>query len=160
MNLVPWLLFLHVLGAIVAFGPTFAYSVTAGMGAKEPQHSLFGLRVNAAIGDKIVYPLAAVQGITGVLLIVAAGWNLTAPGGRWLITSIVLYVIALGFATAVQRKRVHTLIDLLSNRPKDAPAGPPPAPALALIKSIQQGGIILTVLIVAIILLMVLKPTM
>ena len=30
--LFPFLLFLHVLGAIVAFGPTFAFSITGAMG--------------------------------------------------------------------------------------------------------------------------------
>lgn len=161
MNLVPWLLFLHVLGAIVAFGPSFAAPIIGGMGAKEPQHANFGLRLSATLVKRLTIPIAVWQGISGALLIAMAGWNLTEPRGRWLITSIVLYVIALGFATGVQSKRVAKLIDMTSKpRPADAPPGPPPAPVLALIKQVQQGGMILTVLIVTIVLLMVVKPTM
>ena len=45
--LFPWLLFLHVLGAIVAFGPTFAFSFIGAMGGAEPQHANFATRVIA-----------------------------------------------------------------------------------------------------------------
>jgi uncharacterized membrane protein len=130
------------------------------MGAREPMHANLGTRVSAAISDRISIPLAVVQGVTGVLLILAARWDLMAPSGRWLLSSIVLYVIALGYATAIQRKKVHQIIELTSGpRPADAPPGPPPG-AAELIRSIQRGGMLLTVLIVAIIALMVLKPTM
>ena len=157
---VPWLVLLHVLGAIVAFGPVFAFPLIGGMGAKEPMHANFGTRVSAAISDRITIPLAVVQGVTGVLLIIAAGWDLTAPTGRWLTASIILYVITFGYATAVQRKKVHAIIELTSKpRPADAPPGPPPG-AAELIRSIQRGGMLLTVLIVTIVVLMVLKPTM
>ena len=159
-NLVPWLLFAHAIVAIVAFGPTYVYPLIGSMGAKEPQHSLFGLKLSAAISDRVVIPLAVVQGITGVLLVIGRPWNLADPSGRWLISGIVLYVIAFGFATGVQRKRVRTLVAMLESRPADAPAGPPPAPALALVGSIRQGGNILSVLITLIVLLMMLKPTL
>ena len=67
----PFFLFLHVLGAILAFGPTFAYSIMGSMAGKEPQHANFSSRQVAAIGNKLVYPLAIFQGITGVLLLIA-----------------------------------------------------------------------------------------
>ena len=65
---VPFLLFLHVMGAIIAFGPTFAYSIMGAMAGREPQHANFSARQTAAIGSKLVYPLAIFQGVTGVLL--------------------------------------------------------------------------------------------
>ena len=73
---VPFLLFLHVMGAILAFGPTFAYSIMGAMAGREPQHANFSARQVAAIGSKLVYPLAIFQGVTGVLLIIASGRNL------------------------------------------------------------------------------------
>ena len=72
----PFLLFLHVMGAILAFGPTFAYSIMGAMAGREPQHANFSARQVAAIGNKLVYPLAIFQGVTGVLLIIASGRDL------------------------------------------------------------------------------------
>ena len=40
----PYLLFLHVMGAILAFGPTFAYSIMGSMAGREPQHANFSAR--------------------------------------------------------------------------------------------------------------------
>ena len=158
-NLVPWLLLLHVLGAVVAFGPVYVYPLIGAMGAKEPMHANFGTRVSAAISDRFTIPLAVLQAVTGVLLIALAPWNLTEPRGRWLISGIILYVITFGYATAIQRKKVHAIIELTSKpRPADAPPGPPPG-AAELIKSIRRGGMLITVLITLIIALMVLKPT-
>ena len=158
-NLVPWLILAHVLGAIVAFGPIFAYPLIGGMGTKEPMHANFGTRASAAISYRITIPLAIVQFVTGVLLIATAGWNLTEPRGRWLIAAIILYVITIGFATAIQRKKVQRIIALTSKpRPADAPPGPPPG-AAELIRSIQMGGMFLTVMIILIVALMVLKPS-
>lgn len=65
-SFVPFLLFLHVMGAILAFGPTFAYSIIEAMAGREPQHANFSARQTEAIGNKMVYPLAIFQGITGV----------------------------------------------------------------------------------------------
>ena len=67
----PFILFLHVMGAILAFGPTFAYSIMGSMAGKEPQHANFSSRQVEAIGNRLVYPLAVFQGITGVLLLIA-----------------------------------------------------------------------------------------
>ena len=160
MNLFPWLLWLHVFGAIVAFGPTFAFPLIGGMGAKEPMHANFGLRIADKISHGMTIPLAVVQAITGVGLILTSGRDLTRD--IWLDVAIVLFAIALGFSYFVQAKRVAKVIDMTSSPPPPpapgaAPSGPPPA-VQAAVKSIQQGGMLLTGLIVAIIFLMVMKP--
>ena len=77
MSLFPWLLFLHVLGAIVAFGPTFTFPIIGAMGGKEPQHANFATRVSSAISGQRVIPLAIFQGITGVGLIIVSGIDLS-----------------------------------------------------------------------------------
>ena len=66
------LLFLHVMGAILAFGPTFAFSIMGAMAAKEPQHANFSARQSAHDQQPARLPLAILQGITGLLLIWAA----------------------------------------------------------------------------------------
>jgi len=155
VQLVPYLLFLHVMGAILAFGPTFAYSIMGAMAGREPQHANFSARQTAAIGNGLVYPLAIFQGVTGVLLIWAANFDLSTT--LWLGIGIVLYAIALTYSLTVQRNALHHLIELSSTPP--APGSPPNPEIPATVKKIQRGGIFLGVLVVVIVFLMVVKPT-
>lgn len=154
--LFPWVLFVHVLGAILAFGPTFAFSIIGGMGGKEPQHANFATRVSATIGDRLVKPLAILQGITGVLLIWISGRDLFAS--QWLILAIVLYLIALYFSLFIQGRWVSRIIDMTNAPPPPGATGPPPA-LVELITNVQRGGMFTGVLIVVIVFLMVVKPT-
>ena len=152
----PYLLFLHVMGAILAFGPTFAYSIMGSMAGREPQHANFSARQTEAIGTKLVYPLAMFQGVTGILLLVSAPTD-EFKVGAWLAIAVVLYVIALVYALTVQRNALHHLIELTSTPP--AP-GSAPSPEIPLtVRKIQRGGIFLGLLIVIIVFLMVVKPT-
>jgi hypothetical protein len=152
---VPFLLFLHVMGAILAFGPTFAYSIMGAMAGREPQHANFSARQVSAIGSKLVYPLAIFQGVTGVLLILATSINLSAA--PWLAAGILLYAITLTYALTVQRNALHHLIELTSTPPAPGAAPNPEIPAT--VKKIQRGGIFLGLMIVVIVFLMVVKPT-
>ena len=160
MTLLTIILFLHVLGAIAAFGSSFtAFPAIGAMGGKEPMHGNFALRVSEVI-SKRVWPLALIQGVTGVLLIFVAGVDLTKA--LWLDVAIVLYVFALGFSYFRQTPTLHKLIEMSSTPPPppapgSAPAGPPPA-FMALVKQLQQGGMILGLLVVVIVFLMVTKP--
>lgn len=155
--LFPWLLFLHVLGAIVAFGPTFAFPLIGAAGGAEPQHANFATRVSHLISSRLVYPIGITLPITGALMILVRGINLADRAFWWLGLAIVLYVIAYGYSFFVQSKLVHRVIDLTSAPPPPGAAGPPPE-VPGLVARIQRGGMVLTVLLVSIILLMVVKP--
>jgi uncharacterized membrane protein len=124
--LFPWLLLLHVLGAILAFGPAFTFPIIGAMGGSEPQHANFATRVSEAISQQRVIPLAISMPITGVGMILVAGLNLTDRRFWWLDIAIVLYVIAISFALLVQTKNVARLIELTSGPPLGAGGGPPP----------------------------------
>ncbi|HJP89088.1 MAG TPA: DUF2269 family protein [Candidatus Limnocylindrales bacterium] len=160
MSLLAIILFLHVLGAIVAFGPSFlAFPAIGAMGGKEPMHGNFALRVSETIAKR-VWPLALIQGVTGVLLILVGGFDLTKA--IWLDVAIVLYLGALAFSYFRQTPTLHKLIEMSSTPPPPpapgtAPSGPPPA-FMALVKQLQQGGMILGLLVVVIVFLMVTKP--
>ncbi len=160
MSLFGLLLLAHVLGAVVGFGPTFAFSIIGGMGGKEPMHANFATRVSYAISHRLVWPLALLQGVTGVALIFVGSVDLTQ--NLWLDVAIVLYAFALGYSYFVQTPRVVKVIEMTNTPPPPpapgaAPSGPPPE-LLALIKGIQQGGMILGLNLVLIIALMVTKP--
>jgi uncharacterized membrane protein len=182
MNLGLVFLILHVGGAIVAFGPTFAFPLIGSMGGKEPMHANFATRVSEAISDRIVIPLGLFQAVTGAGLIITRGWDLFAT--PWLLLAIVLYVIAISTSIFYQRPTVNRVIAMTSAPPPGAggpppgaggpppgaggpppgAGGPPPGAAgpppelLALIKRIQRTGMVLSVLLVSIIVLMVWKP--
>ena len=154
--LFPYILFLHVMGAILAFGPTYAFSIIGAMGGKEPQHANFGVRVTAQIGSKLVYPLAILQGVTGLALIWVG--NIPLMSRPWLLLGIVIYLIAITFALTVQRNALHHIIELTSGPP---PAGSPPGPPPGLMETVtkvQRGGMFLGLAILVIVFLMVVKP--
>jgi len=156
-------LLLHVLGAIVVFGPIFLFPVIARQGQMSPQNAPFAIALGEFIQRRIVIPGAIVQGITGVALIVTSGRDLTAPVNRWLIGAIILYAIAITFATTVQARTSRRMVELTSGGPPPGgppagtPAGPPPE-IVELGKKAQRGGMFLTTLVVLIVVLMVTKP--
>ena len=177
MDLGPWFLFLHILGAIVAFGPTFTFPIIGAMGGREPMHANFATRVSHRISERVVLPLAIFQAITGVGLILTHNWDLLNT--RWLLAGIILYLIALGTALFVLIPTTSRIIAMTSAPPPGAggpppgAGGPPPAAGgpppgaggpppelLALIKRVQRAGASNSVLIVLIVLLMVLKPAL
>lgn len=157
-QLFPFILFLHVMGAILAFGPTFAFSIMGSMAGKEPQHANFSARQTAAISNRLVYPLVIFQGITGLLLIASGKIDVAAK--PWLMIGILLYLIALIYGLTIQRAALHHVIEMTSTPPPPGtPPGPPPPALMAEIKKVQRGGMLLGTLIVIIVFLMVVKPT-
>ena len=157
-GLFPYLLFLHILGAIAAFGPTFAFRYIGAMGGAEPQHGNFAIRVSHTLSHRLVYPIGITLPITGAAMILVLGLNLADRAYWWLDLAIVVYVIVYGYAFFVQNKFVGQVIAMTSAPPPPGASGPPPE-LLALVKRIQQGGMGLTIGLVAIIFLMVVKPT-
>jgi uncharacterized membrane protein len=161
-ELIPWFLFLHVLGAVIAFGPSFTFPLIGAMGAADRPHANFATRVSYAISTKRVLPVSLTMPVTGIGLIWSAGFDVFSRNSRWLALGIVLYVILLTFAVTVQIPTTRRVIGMTSGPPPEAPpgsapAGPPPA-LMTLIGRVQRGGIFMTVTIVLIVFLMVVKP--
>lgn len=156
-------LFLHVLGAIAVFGPTFAFPIIGSFAGKNPPHGHFAALVTDAIERRVVLPGAVVQAITGVGLILSVPFDPTVFPNRWLLGGITLYLIAIGFAFFVQAKNSEAFVKMTAGGPPagappaGAPAGPPPEIA-AMAKKLARGGMFLTVLIVMIVFLMATKP--
>jgi uncharacterized membrane protein len=145
------------LGAIVAFGPTFALSIVGAMGGAEPQHANFATRVTEVITSKRVLPVGITLPITGLAMLAVVGINPLERDRWWLALGIVLYVIAYGYGFFVQRHLVERIVQMTSSPPPPGTSGPPPE-LMALIKRVQRGGIGMGLLIVTIVFLMVVKP--
>jgi hypothetical protein len=160
---VNWLLavflFLHVGGAILAFGPSYTFPFLGAMGGKEPAHVNFALRLQLRIGTTLVVPLAIFQAVTGIGLIWTASVNIFTAW--WLVLGIIFYLIALSISLFVLLPELRELIAATSTPPPalavgvTAPAGPPPRVAL-LVRRARILGAVTGVLIMVIVLLMVL----
>ena len=163
-ELIPWFLFLHVLGAIIAFGPAFTFPIIGAMGAADGSHANFATRVSHAISTKRQIPVALTMPVTGIGLIWSAGIDVFNRSARWLELGIVLYLLLLTYAVTVQIPTTQRVIDMTSGPPPEAQpgaasSGPPPA-LMALSQKVQRGGMFLTALIVVIVFLMVVKPNL
>jgi uncharacterized membrane protein len=155
-------LFLHVAGAVLAFGPTFTFPFIGSMGGKEPQHVNFALRVQHRIASNLVMPLALFQAVTGIALIWVGNIDLFSGTNWWLVVGIVLYLIALSNSMFILLPHVRELITLTSMAPPApaegaAPSGPPPRVA-KLVQQSRQLGALNALLIIVIIFLMVTRP--
>ena len=196
----PVFLTIHILTAIVAFGPSFAFPLISGLAAKEPQHGPFAIRLIDVLERQMILPAALTMPISGALLVWSEGIDLI--GTHWLLTAIALYVVAIVFAFAVQLQTVDRMLEvahamaagaasaaaaaigavadaagfgaspILANlvmtagpgaQLATAPAGGPPrgnlgAEMAALGARARNGGIFLSLLVVAIVTLMASKP--
>ncbi len=152
-------LFLHVMGAIAAFGPSFVLPIIASQARKMPSGALFGLKLTDVVERRLIIPLGLFQALTGIGLIWTVGFDLTAT--HWLSAGIILYVIAIVFAILVQARTIESMIHLVESAPPRAPGtppGPPPPAFVALAGRAQNGGIFLSVLLVLIVYFMTIKP--
>jgi len=146
------LLSLHVLAAIIGFGPAFVFPFLGVMSGREPAHAHALQRVGELISTRLIIPVTLTMAVTGALLIGEA--HLDLAENSWLGASIVLYVLAMAaliFQVPMQRR----LIALLD----PARGGPPPADQVKpLVSRLRLIGIGLAVGIVVITVLMVWKP--
>ena len=92
-------LFLHVLGAIVAVGPSATYGIWIGRTERlEPASTPHVLRTVRWIDRRLVTPAYGMQALTGVLLIGLEGIDVWHTG--WLVAGVVIYVVVMILAVA------------------------------------------------------------
>jgi len=111
------LVILHIAGAIMGIGPSFALGVLGPMAGKaDDATKLTLMRAMIAIDSRLVTPVALVtQPLTGVLLIFQRKLNrgFFSVAHLWLIIAIVLYAIIIYMSYVVSRPRVRRMISLL-----------------------------------------------
>lgn len=149
-----FLLTLHVVGAIAAFGATFAFPFIGALAQKPGAPIPWLLRLTETIEKKWVTPIAAtVQPGTGAGLIVISNGAINPfnSDGRWLLAAIILYIIAFSYALFVQTPNVAKAIHMAEAQEFGPAFG-------ANMKKVAMGGQLLTVLLLGIIILMVVKP--
>ena len=143
--------YLHVVLAIVAIGFNASYGVWLARVRKEPDHALYVLRGIKTLDDRFANPAYAGLLILGLAMTFIAGIPLTT---FWIAAALVLYVLLLigGFAffSPTLKRQIAAL----------EASGPNSPEYLALGQRGTVVGILLTIDVLAIVYLMVVKPTL
>lgn len=82
-------LWVHIVGGVVALGSYVACFVVLNRGVRDPASLPHTLSTVQAIGNQIVTPAYAVTAASGALLVWWGPWSFTTP---WVFASIVLFV--------------------------------------------------------------------
>jgi uncharacterized membrane protein len=131
-------------------GSNITYGVWNARIAGEPSHASFALKGIKFLDDRIANPSYGILFLTGLILIFVGHWGLAL----WLIVAIVLFVVvaALGFGV---------FTPLLRDQIKLADAGETAsADFMRLARRSRALGPILGILVLAILAMMVFKPTL
>ena len=143
--------FVHVTLAIIAVGFNATYGIWLARAARLPQDSqLFVLRTIKLMDDRVANVAYGLLAITGLFMVFTAGYALTT---RWIAFAIVLYVIALGMAFGLITPNFRRAIRALESE------GPASATFRRAMSRGRRYGIGVSVVVLAIVFLMVVKPT-
>jgi len=143
--------FFHVLLAIVAVGFNASYAIWLARAAREPEHEGFALRGVKLLDDRFANPAYALLLVTGLLMVWVGHLELAE---FWLLTALVLYAVAVGLGLFVYTPTLRAQIAALET----SGAGSTEFQTLA--KRGTTVGIVLAVDVIAIVFLMVAKPTL
>lgn len=162
-----FLLFLHILTAIVGFGSTFVWPL---LGARARALGPTDLKASFAIGDaafsasKILSgPFIYAVGVTGVLLVIASD-GLIEFSEAWISIAFLLYLIALGISIFVHQpnlRAMNAIQERLATGGGTPSSGGPPPEVLELQERGQRSamfGGILHLLFLLILIDMIWKP--
>jgi hypothetical protein len=152
MNWVLFWLALHIIAAVIAFGPTFVFPVIGVLVGRNPQHGHFAAQLNDRIERFLVIPFASSMLVSGVGLLVAADISLFKT--TYLLIAVILYLVALGASIFVLVPDTHRMIQLTES----PPTGEAALELQRLVKRARGIGGALTVLFLTIITLMILQP--
>ena len=149
------LLVIHVMTAIIAFGPVFTFPILGLMAehasTQEVGHAL--ALATKKIGRGIVVPVGLTQIVTGVWLLL--GLHLDLRHNVWLGSALVIYIFAMGAVLFHQLPTQSRIVELTAPGQDMAVNGPIVA---GLGKRVKAVGIVLTLALLVIIVLMAWKP--
>lgn len=145
-----FVLFLHILAAILAFGTAMlAFPFIGAFAEKNPGHVNFAFRLSYALGRRAVTPVAIATFLLGLLLVILGDWNLVTD--EWLTISIILFAVTVVDAQLVTLPTVAKLAEITVSD-----AASPEVPRL--VRKVRIGGTASAALLATITLLMVWKP--
>jgi uncharacterized membrane protein len=144
--IVKWL---HVLAAMAAVGANITYSLWIRRASREPKELPFVLRSIRVIDSRLANPCYGLLLVTGLTMALIVPIPLTTP---WLLTAIVLYVLAALLGILAYAPVVRQQLRSLESEGFESAAYQAAARRASLL------GILVTIDVVAIVFLMVVKP--
>lgn len=148
--LYPWLKVIHILLAIVAVGFNVSYGILIRRAAAEPEHLGHTLRTVKVLDDRFANPAYAVLFVVGLAMVFIGFPDIS---DLWILLSIGLYLVLVALGFTVYSPLLRRQIALVES------AGSDSAEYRAAAGRGVTIGALLGVVVVAIIVLMVLKPT-
>jgi uncharacterized membrane protein len=146
-----WLKYVHILLAIVAVGFNASYGIWLARAARDPQHELWALRVIKTLDDRFANPAYGLLLATG-LVMVWIGWPRITD--LWIILALILYAVLVVLGAAGYTPTLRKQIAVLEAE------GPGSAAYRRLASRGRALGITLAIIVIAIVFLMVMKPTL
>lgn len=133
-------------------GYNASYGIWLGRAAREPAGTqLFTLRTIKFVDDRIANPLYGLLALTGLFMVWNAGYPLTT---LWIAVALALYVIAIAIAFAIITPNFRTALRALEAE------GPESLGYRTAMARGRTFGILISVVVLAIVFLMVVKPTL
>jgi uncharacterized membrane protein len=149
VDLYPWLKTLHILFAIVAVGFNISYGIWQARAAREPEHMGYALRGIKFLDDRVANPAYAGLLVVGIILVLIGKYEFTT---FWVAVAIGLYVlmgaVALFFYSPTLKRQIAAY----------EAGGAGSAEFVQLGQRGRTIGFVLAVLVLAIVVLMVVKP--
>ena len=149
--LYPWLKTGHVLLAIIAVGFNFTYGILIRRAAAEPEHFGHVLRTVKFLDDRFATPAYLLLPVLGLAMVFIGPWDLATP---WILAGLGLYlalvVVGAGFYTPTLRGQIAAL----------EAKGPGSSEFRRLTATGNRLGALLGLLAVAIVVDMVVKPSL
>jgi len=147
-SLIKWI---HILSAITAVGANITYGIWIARASREPKVLPFVLRNIRLIDQRIANPCYGLLLLTGLTMAFMTRLPLTTS---WLLTALVLYVIAALLGIVVYAPMARRQIQLLESEGFDSPK------YQAVAKQSTGLGVLVTLDVVIIVFLMVVKPAL
>lgn len=148
------LLLIHIAGAIIGFGPTYAFAVLGPLSGKLGGPRALGiLEGMMAIEKRLVIPVAFVtQPLSGALLIFESGRDNNFFSFEWLWIGILLYIVIFYLAVFQNSPALEKMIHLAGSGGAETPEFG------ALVKKTKSIGPLLTIGLTIVVFLMITKP--
>ena len=148
-----FLLVVHVLTAITAFGSSFAFPFIGTLAQRERAGAYYLNKAIELTTSRLLVPVGMTQVVTGTLLIFAEQIDLTR--NIWLDVAILIYIGAFAFVFVSQQPNLRRVLAMM-----DPSRGvPPPTEEIeAISRRLSFGGMALGAAILVIAVLMVWKP--
>ncbi len=143
--------FVHVLLAIVAVGFNASYGVLLSRAAREPEHELHVLKTVKVLDDRFANPAYALLLVTGIAMVLLSPLAFTT---LWILLALVLYAVVLVLGLTVYTPTLRRQVAVLERGGASSPE------YRGLAGRGRAVGIALAAVTIAIVALMVFKPTL